>query len=100
MQERVRLNDKGLVMIQNQDGSLPLGDHIEGRTQEDSSVSSRWSFLRQGLKVKRLKRVRLTRKHQAGLALLRQAGSGSGLKYQWDNADRYLWVQCSGNAKA
>ena len=40
MQERVRLNDKGLVMIQNQDGGLPLGDHVEGRTQEDSSVSS------------------------------------------------------------
>ena len=40
MQERVRLNGKGPVMIQNQDGSLPMGDHVEGRIQEDSSVSS------------------------------------------------------------
>lgn len=57
-------------------------------------------FLRQGLKLKRLKSGRLTRKHQAGLALLRQGGGDSGLKFPWDNADRYLWVQCSGNAQA
>lgn len=56
-------------------------------------------FLRQGLKLKRLKSGRLTRKHQAGLALLRQGGD-SGLKFQWDNTDRYLWVQCSGNTQA
>lgn len=77
-------------MIQKQDGSLPRGDHVDGRKWEDSSVSSRQGFLRRGLKLKRLKSGGQARKQQAGLALSRQGGGDSGPKCERDSADGCL----------